>query len=316
MTGFDREALKKAVAEHGRVTRVAIAAVRGSSPREVGAAMLVWASGQSGTIGGGTLEYHAAKTARTQTQYTESSTHALGPDLGQCCGGSVTLISELYDAARCAALTGDIIARPIHATAEKTPPFTVKRILASARNQGQRPDSELIDGWFIEPVHKPSRPVWIWGAGHVGRAIVSILAPIPDLDITWVDTSTSRFPKTYPSNITVLPAADPVRVVHYAPKNTAHVILTYSHKLDLALCNALLAQEFSFAGVIGSSTKWARFRRQLVQLGHSAEAPNRITCPIGDPSLGKHPQMIAVGVAAELLRPAQAAAEWNKEYRA
>ena len=62
--GFDLDGLRAAVATHGQVTRVVIAAIRGSSPREVGAAMLVWQDGQSGTIGGGTLEYEGAAAAR------------------------------------------------------------------------------------------------------------------------------------------------------------------------------------------------------------------------------------------------------------
>ena len=94
---FDLSQLRTAVAAHGKVARVVIARVAGSSPREVGAAMLVWAEGQSGTIGGGALEYAAARDARAAlaTSQDRLSHHALGPDLGQCCGGSVTLLREV-----------------------------------------------------------------------------------------------------------------------------------------------------------------------------------------------------------------------------
>lgn len=298
--GFDLGELKTAVAEHGRVVRVVIAAIKGSSPREVGAAMLVWHDGQSGTIGGGALEYQAAEAARTQSAPVRLSQHALGPDLGQCCGGAITLLSEVYDAAAVAALDDTVIARPV-AGAQMT--LSVKRLLGRARGQGIAPEPQLVDGWMVEPVHKPARDLWIWGAGHVGRALVDVLAPLPDLAITWVDTAPERFPGTVPAGVTVVPAAKPAELVHHAPRDAEHLVLTYSHTLDLELCNRLLLHDFRFAGLIGSATKWARFRSRLAALGHPPERIGRITCPIGDPALGKHPQMIAVGVAAQLLRP-------------
>lgn len=298
--GFDLEELKTAVAEHGRVMRVVIAAIKGSSPREVGAAMLVWRGGQSGTIGGGALEHRAAEAARRQSAPARLSQHALGPDLGQCCGGAITLLSEVYDAAAVEALDGTVIARPVAAT---DMPLSVKRLLARARGQGIPPEPQLVDGWMVEPVHRPSRNLWIWGAGHVGRALVGVLAPLPDLAITWVDTGPERFPDTVPAGVTAVPAAKPAELVRHAPRDAEHLVLTYSHNLDLELCNRLLLHDFRFAGLIGSATKWARFRSRLAALGHPPERIGRITCPIGDPALGKHPQMIAVGVAAQLLRP-------------
>ena len=301
--GFDLEELRSSVAAHGRVVRVVIADLRGSSPREVGAAMLVWESGQSGTIGGGTLEFEAAKAARAQTAATVLSRHALGPDMGQCCGGAVTLLSEVYDAEKAADLPeSGVIARPAAEDAPADMPLAVKRLASYARGQGQAPEPQLIDGWMVEPVHQRETHLWIWGAGHVGRALVDVLSPLPDLAITWVDTGPERFPEDIPAHVTPLPAADPALLVKHAPADAQHLILTYSHNLDLALCHALLSRGFTFAGLIGSATKWARFRSRLKGLGHSPEQIAQITCPIGDPSLGKHPQMIAVGVAAALLQ--------------
>ncbi len=194
--GFDLENLRAAVQRHGRVTRVVIAQVRGSSPREVGAAMLVWPEGQAGTIGGGALEHQAAQAARAMLAdgpVSRLSRHALGPDLGQCCGGSVQLLSEVHDAASVEALQGqEVIARPVTQGAEM--PLAVQRLLTRARGQGQRPAPQLIEGWMVEPVARPSVPLWIWGAGHVGRALVATLSPLPDLAITWVDTGPERFP--------------------------------------------------------------------------------------------------------------------------
>jgi len=313
--GFDLEGLTTAIATHGRVTRVVIAEIRGSSPREVGAAMLVWSDGQSGTIGGGTLEFEAANAARKQVQDSVLSHHALGPDLGQCCGGAVKLLSEVYDTARLATLDSETIARPVSSGPDALTPMEVKRVLATARGQGVQPGSQLIAGWMIEPVHQAQVPLWIWGAGHVGRALVDVLSPLPDLAITWVDTAPERFPDHIAEGVTPVPAADPALLVPHAPANAHHLVLTYSHALDLALCHSLLSHGFSFAGLIGSATKWARFRSRLAALGHSSAQISRITCPIGDPALGKHPQMIAVGVAAYLLRR-DISNELKKDHRA
>ena len=296
---FDVESLRKAVLTHGRVARVVIAEVRGSSPREVGAAMLVWDGGQSGTIGGGTLEFEAAKTALSQTQPRDLARHALGPDMGQCCGGSVALLTEVYEAADLKALCGDVIVRAVR---DGPRPLTVARILNQARNMGSQPAEQLVDGWMIEPVYRPDQPLWIWGAGHVGRALVDVLSPLPQYDITWIDTGSERFPESIPFGVTQLPAEQPELLVPHAKANAQHLVLTYSHQLDLALCHGLLSHGFQFAGLIGSDTKWARFRSRLKALGHSPENINRITCPIGQKHLGKHPQAIAVGVAAELLQ--------------
>jgi xanthine dehydrogenase accessory factor len=262
--------------------------------------MLVWNGGQSGTIGGGTLEFEAARAAGGITGPTLSR-HALGPDMGQCCGGAVSLFSEPFDAAALAALDERVIARPTGA--EQAMPLAVKRVLDRARAQGAVPPAQHLQGWMIEPVHRAARPVWIWGAGHVGRALVRVLHPIPDVSITWIDTTADRFPADVPNGATVLSAYRPGDLVAHAPESAEHLILTYSHDIDLNLCHRLLSHGFGFAGLIGSRTKWARFRSRLAKLGHAPDRIGTITCPIGDPALGKHPQSIAIGVAASLLRP-------------
>ncbi|KQI71102.1 xanthine dehydrogenase [Loktanella sp. 5RATIMAR09] len=146
----------------------------------------------------------------------------------------------------------------------------------------------------------PARPLWIYGAGHVGRALVNVMAPLPDFEITWVDTGPERFPQT---DVAILVAKDPALIVKHAPSDADHLILTYSHEIDLALCHALLNHDFHSAGLIGSATKWARFRARLAALGHTPAQISRIACPIGDPSLGKHPAAIALGVATAMISP-------------
>jgi xanthine dehydrogenase accessory factor len=296
---FDLGALQDAIAVHGRVARVVIAAFEGSSPREVGAAMLVWDIGQSGTVGGGALEFEAVARAQGLLAVGGRDVQrvALGPSLGQCCGGAVTLWTEVFDALP--EVEAGVVARGPGAM-----PLAVKRVLAAARGQGVRPAAGLVAGWLVEPVAEPLRQVWVWGAGHVGRALVAVLAPLPGVAVTWVDISAERFPEAVPEGVTVVPVADPALLADHAPVGAEHLVVTYSHALDLELCHRLLRRGFRSCGLIGSETKWARFRARLGALGHLGEAVARIRCPIGDPSLGKHPQAIAVGVAAEFLRGA------------
>lgn len=304
---FDLAELQAAVAAQGRVARVVVAGFDGSSPREVGAAMLVWPGGQSGSIGGGALEFEACAMARDRLTRGDTapllSREALGPKLGQCCGGVVTLLTELYDAQVLAGITGGVVARSVNGSAM---PLAVKRLLAKARGAGVPPVPRLVQGWMVEPVARPTRQIWVWGAGHVGRAVVAVLAPLPGVALTWVDVAADRFPADVPAGVTVLPAADPLVLAQHAPQTAEHLILTYSHVLDLGLCDALLRRGFARCGLIGSRTKWARFRARLGALGHAAPAIARIACPIGDISLGKHPQAIAIGVAAALLHAAPA----------
>ena len=297
---IDPAALRDTLGRHGPFVRVVVAGHEGSSPREAGAEMLVWAEGQSGTIGGGTLEFEAVARARVLLAKGGGPVVEripLGPALGQCCGGAVVLVSHLVDAAALAGLGRQAIA----ATGAGEMPLSVRRVLIDARGQGVIQAARLIDGWLVEPVAVPKRQIWVWGAGHVGRALVAVLAPLPGVEITWVDTAADRFPADVPAGVTVVPAARPEMLADHAPQSAEHLIVTYSHALDLELCHRLLLQGFGWLGLIGSDTKWARFRARLRALGHEKPAIDRITCPIGDISLGKHPQAIAIGVATQLL---------------
>ena len=298
---FDLSALQSAIAAHGPVARVVIAAHDGSSPREVGAAMLVWQGGQSGTIGGGALEWEATTRARAMLAAggTRLDREALGPKLGQCCGGAVTVLTEVFDTANLPQPEAGVIARSADGRAM---PLSVKRLLARARGEGVAPRAVLVQGWMVEPLARAEREVWIWGAGHVGRALVDVLSPLPGVAITWLDIAAERFPATLPPNVTARSAPDPATLVADAPARAEHLILTFSHALDLELCHRLLGHGFATCGLIGSATKWARFRSRLAGLGHSPQSIARIDCPIGDPGLGKHPQAIAVSVAMAFLR--------------
>lgn len=287
---FDLPALRAAVQSQQEVIRILILSTRGSVPRGKGTSMLVWRDGQHGTIGGGVLEHEATTRARQMLAAQSDQAVqqvALGPGIGQCCGGAVRLLFERFTPQR---LPRSLpYWRPIGPADPRPEP---------GRDVDHSPCEH--EGWLGESAAIPSRDLWIWGAGHVGRALVHVLAPLPDFSITWVDFSPKCFPAEPPAGVCVLPAQRPERLVPRTSIQAEHLILTRSHSLDLALCGAVLRHGCRFIGLIGSDTKWARFRRSLQAQGLDA---GRITCPIGDPSLGKHPQQIAISVAGMLLSP-------------
>ena len=304
---MDMQSLERAVAEHGRIARVVVASVEGSAPREPGAAMLVWPGGQSGTVGGGALEFEAVAHARNVLADGSDSlvSRSLGPALGQCCGGAVVLATEIYDKSRLANLPGNAYLRRV--TGQADPPLALQRAAARNRSSGELAQTQCQSGWLIESIAPRLRPLWIYGAGHVGRAVVEVMAPLPGIAITWVDSGADRYPGEVPDNVAMLPAANPADAVRHAPSDAGHLILTYSHAIDLEICHQLLGHGFRATGLIGSPTKWARFRSRLRSLGHTDAQISRIRCPIGDPALGKHPQAVAVGFAAEWLSESSAA---------
>lgn len=284
------------------VARVVVAASKGSVPREIGASMLVGPDHISGTIGGGALEFEAIQRARQvllsgQDRFDRMP---LGPGLGQCCGGAVSLLTEVWDEARLSRIE-DVCARPLPGH-DGPMPLAVRRCIGKARSEGARAEPKIMDGWMVEPVKRPTRDVWVWGAGHVGRALVDVLAPMPGLEICWVDTDQARFPEHVPDGVRTLVAANPSDLVTVSTGNAEHFVLTFSHAFDLEICHRVLSQPFRSLGLIGSATKRARFRKRLAVLGHSQAQIDRMRCPIGDPALGKHPQAIALGVAADILR--------------
>lgn len=298
---LDPGKLARAAAQ-GPFTRVIVAETKGSTPREAGAEMLVWPDRTEGTIGGGALEFEAIARARAGRRGLERI--ALGPAMGQCCGGAVVLAYESFDAQAVEGLEQGWHARALQDTPEM--PLSVRRALARARDRGAAPPL-LLDGWLIEEVAPAAQELWIWGAGHVGRALVQVLSPLPGLAIRWADTGAERFPESLPAGVTPMIAANPADLVALAAPDARHLVLTYSHALDLELCHRLLGHGFASLGLIGSHSKWARFQRRLHELGHLPAQISRIACPIGDPTLGKAPQAIAISVAAALLKESSAA---------
>jgi len=242
---------------------VEVKATKGSAPRETGTRMLVSANEALGTIGGGHLEWLAIDTARRLLAQGggEAVEHhyPLGPALGQCCGGAVTLR------------------------------------YASLDEQGLQSWPAAASRFFLQ----------LYGAGHVGRAIVKLLAGI-DCRVQWIDERESEFPpeETLPPHIEKV-CVEPVEAeVRIAPPDACYLVLTHNHDLDLRITEAILRRgDFRYLGLIGSKTKHARFLHRYEARGIPAELLGRITCPIGLPGIdGKEPEVIAIAVVAQLLQ--------------
>jgi len=150
-------------------------------------------------------------------------------------------------------------------------------------------------------------PLHIYGAGHVGRALVRVLQDLP-FAVTWADTAASRLPNPVPLHVRAHATPDLPALAAAAPADAFHIVMTYSHALDLAICHAVLRRgQFAYLGLIGSATKRARFTQRLAGLGVAPPMLARLTCPIGLPGVGaKEPAMIAVSVAAQLMALASA----------
>jgi xanthine dehydrogenase accessory factor len=141
----------------------------------------------------------------------------------------------------------------------------------------------------------------LFGAGHVGRALVLALAPLP-FAVRWIDSRDDAFPAHIPANAAPVLARDPQAEVAALPADALVVIMTHDHALDLAVTAAALERGFPFVGLIGSGTKRARFERRLRELGMSEERIRALGCPIGIPGIrGKEPPVIAAATVAQLL---------------
>jgi xanthine dehydrogenase accessory factor len=274
----------KTLEAHGTCAMVSVVKVEGSAPREAGARIIVTPLGFHGTIGGGTLEWHAIAKAQAllgkPTQH-RLSVHSLGPDLGQCCGGRVQLVTEVFAA-------NDLVEARSFAAQEEKGVFAVSgRILA--------PD-------FSEQFGDSNRKLYLFGAGHVGRALVLALAPLP-FDVIWIDPREGAFPSVVPSNVVTIQSGDPVAEIANAPSDSFALVMTHSHALDLEITDAVLRNSrFTYAGLIGSATKRARFSKRLRESGVPDENISGLVCPIGVPGVkSKHPAAIAAATVAQLL---------------
>lgn len=300
--------LLDAIDRHGAAAMVTVAAARGSSPREAGARMIVNSDGTfTGTIGGGALEWQAialaqAALARGPAPTAEMRRFALGPELGQCCGGQVDLLVEAFGASDRDAVAG-------FATRELAGPFTTNgTIMATGVIRTVADDAVPAGtvsaglGLIREGFGDVRRTLILFGAGHVGRALVLALAPLPFV-VTWVDPRPDAFPGHAPMNATLHRLDEPGSALAGAAAGTFVLVMTHSHPLDLALVGAALPDaRFPYVGLIGSATKRARFEKRLAEMGVPAGRVASLVCPIGVGGINsKLPAVIAAATVAELL---------------
>lgn len=253
-------ALARLSAEGRAAVVVTVLRAQGSTPRDAGAKMVVWDGGSQGSIGGGHLELEALRVARELLAGEGGDgaapvlrDFALGPSLGQCCGGATTLL--------------------------------------------------------FERVAPPRWRVAVFGAGHVGRALVKLLADLP-CRVTWIDPRAEEFPVELPAQVERVVPEQAEDAVGDLPPGADAVVMTHSHQVDFQIVEALLRRpELGYVGLIGSRTKRERFMKRLAERGRPPEELARLSCPIGVPGIrGKLPAEIAVAVAAELLQRRGAAA--------
>lgn len=316
---------------------VTVASRRGSAPRDAGTKMIVAAGAVHGTIGGGHLEHRAIAIARDLLM--SGGPHALrrfplGASLGQCCGGVVNL---LFEPVVGAAPWLDALVELRREGAVGAVVSTVdgsgsggKLVVAPARTYGtlgegldapaialahdmmrgdhgarlvRLSDAESACTVLCEPLCDRDFTVVLFGAGHVGRALVRILAELP-CRITWVDQRDDEFPRDVPANATVVCTDAPEAEVDAAPPAAHFLVMTHSHALDEALTERILRRaDIGWFGLIGSRTKRRQFERRLERRGMPAARFAAMTCPIGVPGIsGKEPAVIAVAVAAQLLQ--------------
>lgn len=337
--------LHRTLEREAAMVRVTVASIKGSAPREPGACMLVGPREFHGSIGGGHLELKAIEIARHMLQQPSGAPSrldrfALGATLGQCCGGAVNLWFDRYDPsdgpfleavieARLRGPTVIATAMDRHGPARRAllcaQPAGIFTYGACCRGELRTAAENLLHAplggpWvallpangdrapvLLERANSRHAQLWLFGAGHVGRALTGVFADLP-FDIVWVDSRPDAFPREAPANVTMRLSDSPVDEVARAPAGAWFLVMTHSHDLDYALCAAILRRDdYTWAGLIGSETKATCFSVRYAREGFPAQAIARLTSPIGTRSIrSKLPGAIAVSIAGQLLERLEA----------
>ena len=318
------------------VISVAVASTKGSVPREAGTRMLVTSHEIFGTIGGGHLEWKAIEIANQMLSSGSASSlirFPLGASLGQCCGGLVNLLFEpvmpnadWVDAALafdrcgedCVVVTstrGNIAGGKLLVTDKEFVGSLGNEMLDCnamsiakkrfAANQCSTLISVSGEELFFEYLPAANFNVVLFGAGHVGRAVVKILADLP-CKVTWIDSREQPFPVPIPQSVETHISDIPAEEVANARAGSYFLVMTHNHQLDQEICEAIFKRfDFAYLGLIGSVSKRRQFERRLLARGITAPRLAEMTCPIGGGTNGpmsKEPMAIAVSVVMELLQ--------------
>lgn len=312
---------------------VTVTSTRGSAPREAGTRMIVTEVESVGTIGGGQLEYQCVQIACANLRgelsgagYPTTRKFVLGSNCGQCCGGVVEVLFEQLEASNIDWLDClreryrnheyAILVSNVDGTPDKTVITATEGyffgdghrlpddIAAAARRMlSDSSGARRVSDYLLTPVGRSAFRIALFGAGHVGTAIVDMLSRL-DCEIRWLDSRPNIFPVSLPNNVDAIEYADAAGEIDSMQSGTFYLVMTHSHSLDQEICQHILARgDFSYCGLIGSISKRRRFEKRMRQLGLSTSALDLLTCPIGVSGIdGKKPAEIAVSVAAEVLQ--------------
>ena len=281
--------------------RIVVTQLKGSGPREPGATMLVTRDQTIATIGGGHLEWQAITIARTMLQSPEEPRQikrfALGATLGQCCGGAMELLFDRYEVSDVNFVRNLIAGTATHLRT----PFGAHQTRALHQHLPNPESMKICEDALLEPLSVAATPLYLFGAGHVAKALVNVLATLP-FRIVWIDARADEFPADAPAQIEQRLSDDPLAELSDAPHDAYFMVITHDHALDFELARAILKRQFAFFGMIGSSTKALKFRQRLSAMGYTEAQIARLNCPVGIGEIhSKLPAAIAISIAAQLL---------------
>lgn len=315
------DAMLAALARGERVTLCSVLASSGSAPRGAGAKMAVFEDGSTlGTIGGGAVEQLCTQRAleAMKSGENELSSYELHPndvsDIGMICGGRVTVYFQLFSPQAAADIA---VLRRWREKLDESVDLWLLLALEGERvrefrvlTRGELPQERREDfttralwrdGLYVEPLARAGR-VYIFGGGHVGCALVPVLASVGFRVTMYDDRAALAKPERYPGADEVICGsfADISARVHLTAGDYV-VVMTPGHQADYEILTQVLRSEATYIGCIGSRSKVAKTRERLLSDGFDEREIARIHAPIGLPILAETPEEIAVSVAAEMI---------------
>lgn len=315
------DAMLAALARGERVTLCSVLASSGSAPRGAGAKMAVFEDGSTlGTIGGGAVEQLCTQRAleAMKSGENELSSYELHPndvsDIGMICGGRVTVYFQLFSPQAAADIA---VLRRWREKLDESVDLWLLLALEGERvrefrvlTRGELPQERREDfttralwrdGLYVEPLARAGR-VYIFGGGHVGCALVPVLASVGFRVTMYDDRAALAKPERYPSADEVICGsfADISARVQLTADDYV-VVMTPGHQADYEILTQVLRSEATYIGCIGSRSKVAKTRERLLSDGFDEREIARIHAPIGLPILAETPEEIAVSVAAEMI---------------